>query len=80
MADYESLIYEEGDGIATVTLNRPDKHNSFSPTLIDEVQRRVEVAALQRRRAMRDHHRRRRQGVLGGHRLDLRSPAADRRS
>jgi enoyl-CoA hydratase/carnithine racemase len=38
VADYESLIYEEGDGIATITLNRPDKHNSFSPTLIDEMQ------------------------------------------
>jgi enoyl-CoA hydratase/carnithine racemase len=38
MTDYESLIYEEGDGIATITLNRPDKHNSFSPTLIDEMQ------------------------------------------
>ena len=38
MADYESLIYEEGDGVATITLNRPDKHNSFSPTLIDEIQ------------------------------------------
>ena len=24
--------------IATITLNRPDKHNSFSPTLIDEMQ------------------------------------------
>jgi enoyl-CoA hydratase/carnithine racemase len=38
VAEYESLIYEEGDGIATITLNRPDKHNSFSPTLIDEIQ------------------------------------------
>ena len=37
MSDYECLLYEEADGIATVTLNRPDKHNSFSPTLIAEI-------------------------------------------
>ncbi len=38
MGDYETIIYEEADGIATVTLNRPDKHNSFSPTQIAEIQ------------------------------------------
>ena len=38
MSDYECLLYEEADGIATVTLNRPDKHNSFSPTQIAEIE------------------------------------------
>jgi enoyl-CoA hydratase/carnithine racemase len=38
VADYETLRYEEQDGIATVTLNRPEKHNSFSPTQIDEIE------------------------------------------
>lgn len=38
MADYECLLYEEQDGIATITLNRPDKHNSFSPTQINELE------------------------------------------
>ena len=27
--DFETLLYEEDDGVATVTLNRPEKHNSF---------------------------------------------------
>ena len=38
MPDYECLLYEEQDGIATITLNRPDKHNSFSPTQIAELE------------------------------------------
>ena len=27
--EFETLLYQEDDGVATVTLNRPDKHNSF---------------------------------------------------
>jgi len=27
--DFETLLYAEDDGVATVTLNRPEKHNSF---------------------------------------------------
>jgi enoyl-CoA hydratase/carnithine racemase len=37
VAEYESLLYETSDGVATVTLNRPDKLNTFSPTMIDEI-------------------------------------------
>jgi enoyl-CoA hydratase/carnithine racemase len=38
LPDYETLHYEEADGVATITLNRPEKHNAFSPTQIAEIQ------------------------------------------
>lgn len=37
MSSYECLRYEERDGVATITLARPEKHNSFSPQQIDEI-------------------------------------------
>jgi 2-(1,2-epoxy-1,2-dihydrophenyl)acetyl-CoA isomerase len=30
MAQFETLLYEEADGVARVTLNRPDVHNAFN--------------------------------------------------
>ncbi|HVM39751.1 MAG TPA: enoyl-CoA hydratase/isomerase family protein [Acidimicrobiia bacterium] len=33
MAEHETLLYEESDGVAWVTLNRPDVHNAFNSTM-----------------------------------------------
>jgi 2-(1,2-epoxy-1,2-dihydrophenyl)acetyl-CoA isomerase len=33
---YEQIIYEKSDGIATITLNRPERMNAFTPQMLDE--------------------------------------------
>src|SRR3970040_646176 len=37
MPDFETLLYEERDGVAWVTLNRPDVHNAFNFTMQHEL-------------------------------------------
>ena len=32
-SDFETLLYEEAEGVARVTLNRPDVHNAFNSTM-----------------------------------------------
>lgn len=34
--NFEQIIYEKADHIATITLNRPERMNAFTPTMIDE--------------------------------------------
>ncbi len=34
--DFELITYEKADGIATITLNRPDRMNAFTAQMIDE--------------------------------------------
>jgi enoyl-CoA hydratase/carnithine racemase len=34
---YEQILYDVDDGIATITLNRPDRLNAFTQTLADEL-------------------------------------------
>lgn len=38
MADYQNILIEEDDGVATVTLNRPEKLNALSPALLGELE------------------------------------------
>jgi enoyl-CoA hydratase/carnithine racemase len=37
MADYETVLYEERNGVAWVTLNRPEKYNAFNTKMTEEL-------------------------------------------
>lgn len=37
MTDYETILLDKADGIATITLNRPDKRNAMSPQMHTEM-------------------------------------------
>src|SRR3954464_5872533 len=39
MDSLETLLYEEGDGVATVTLNRPEVYNAFDMRMQRELQK-----------------------------------------
>ncbi len=34
--DFEQIIYDKSDGIATIALNRPERMNAFTPQMLDE--------------------------------------------
>lgn len=42
---YENIIFETSEGIATITLNRPQVYNALSSALIKEITQAVEVAS-----------------------------------
>lgn len=45
MADFESLVWESDGGIATITLNRPQKKNAMSWAMFNEIRDAFERAA-----------------------------------
>ena len=34
--DFQQITYDKADGIATITLNRPERMNAFTPIMLDE--------------------------------------------
>lgn len=42
--EFEDIIYEVKDGIATITINRPNRHNSFRSPTLDELTAAFEAA------------------------------------
>src|SRR6266550_3216295 len=42
--EYEDILYETSDGIAKITINRPEVRNAFRPATVAEMSRAFEVA------------------------------------
>ncbi len=34
--EFEQIRYEKSEGVATITLNRPERMNAFTPKMLDE--------------------------------------------
>ncbi len=49
---YETILYEMRDGVGRLTLNRPDRLNSFTVQMHSEVSRALEVASKDGARAL----------------------------
>lgn len=43
--EYQDILYTKEDGIATITLNRPDNRNAFTPEMTDSLYRAIDDAA-----------------------------------
>ncbi|MDP9869961.1 naphthoate synthase [Streptosporangium brasiliense] len=42
--EYEDIVYETAEGIAKITINRPERHNAFRPTTLFELRHAFNVA------------------------------------
>ena len=43
--EYKDIIYTKEAAVATITFNRPDKRNSFSPEMIGSIEKAITDAA-----------------------------------
>ena len=73
-AEYDDIRYEKADGIAKITIDRPEVRNAFRPQTLVGAARRLRAGA-RRPRGRRDRPHRRRDGGL----LLRRRPADPRR-
>jgi len=46
--DFEQILYEKQDGVATITLNRPERMNAFTDVMLTEWARALEDARVDR--------------------------------
>jgi len=44
LGDYEDILYDTWDGIAKITINRPEVRNAFRPTTVSEMSKAFEAA------------------------------------
>ena len=44
MSDYEQILVEQVDAVLTITLNRPEKLNAYTPVMMGELIRAVTAA------------------------------------
>ncbi len=42
--EYSDIIYETAEGIAKITINRPERHNAFRPQTLFELQTAFGIA------------------------------------
>ena len=44
MSNYTDILYATSEGIAKITINRPEVHNAFRPETIMEISHAIEAA------------------------------------
>jgi len=44
--DYEEILYHKAEGIAKITINRPEKRNAFTPLTVDEMRNALDNARM----------------------------------
>lgn len=44
MSEYQEILYQSSDGIAWITLNRPEKRNALNDRLVEELKRALSAA------------------------------------